>query len=268
MPTRSPAWPACPRMRRATTNTSSRSGVALQRGSHHREAVTAFLQALALQPNDAMTHYRLGMAFKDQGLKAEAAECVRTALLLGLDHQRTRRAGPARLPRARGLPLAAGGAGPRRAAPRRAGGAGRHSPRDRRVRACGARRRPARTAQGRAALCAARRVARAAAVAAPGQGPRRPDAHRLPVGRLPPARHQPVDGADAGESRPRPLRGHARLGRAGRRQCDAPPHRRCLRALRGRARPRRRGRRAAHPRAGASTSWSMPRAPRSGRCCR
>lgn len=60
-------------------------GVALQRGKHHGEAVMAYLQALALQPNDAMTHYRLGMAFKDQGMKAEAAECVRTALLLGLD---------------------------------------------------------------------------------------------------------------------------------------------------------------------------------------
>lgn len=60
-------------------------GVALQRGKHHAQAVMAFLQALALHPNDAMTHYRLGMAFKDQGLKAEAAECVRTALLLGLD---------------------------------------------------------------------------------------------------------------------------------------------------------------------------------------
>lgn len=60
-------------------------GVALQRSRRHGEAVMAFLQALALQPNDAMTHYRLGMAFKEQGQKVEAAECVRTALLLGLD---------------------------------------------------------------------------------------------------------------------------------------------------------------------------------------
>lgn len=60
-------------------------GVALQRSRRHGEAVMAFLQALALQPNDAMTHYRLGMAFKDLGQKVEAAECVRTALLLGLD---------------------------------------------------------------------------------------------------------------------------------------------------------------------------------------
>jgi predicted O-linked N-acetylglucosamine transferase (SPINDLY family) len=42
------------------------------------------MQALALQPADALTHYRLGMAFKDKAMKVEAAECVRTALLLGL----------------------------------------------------------------------------------------------------------------------------------------------------------------------------------------
>lgn len=59
-------------------------GVALQRCGRHAEAGNAFLQALARKMDDALTHYRLGMAFKDQGMKAEAAECVRTALLLGL----------------------------------------------------------------------------------------------------------------------------------------------------------------------------------------
>jgi predicted O-linked N-acetylglucosamine transferase (SPINDLY family) len=59
-------------------------GVALQRRRRHDEAIGAFLQALAQQPNDPMTHYRLGMCFKDKAMKVEAAECVRTALLLGL----------------------------------------------------------------------------------------------------------------------------------------------------------------------------------------
>jgi protein O-GlcNAc transferase len=60
-------------------------GVALQRAQRHDDAIGAFMRSLALQPADALTHYRLGMAFKDKGMKAEAAECVRTALLLGLD---------------------------------------------------------------------------------------------------------------------------------------------------------------------------------------
>ncbi|MBX3606938.1 MAG: hypothetical protein KF788_16795 [Piscinibacter sp.] len=60
-------------------------GVALQRCHRHDEAIVAFMQALALKMDDGVVHFRLGMSFKDKGLKAEAAECVRTALLLGLD---------------------------------------------------------------------------------------------------------------------------------------------------------------------------------------
>ena len=60
-------------------------GVALQRCHRHDEAIAAFMQALALKIDDGVVHFRLGMSFKDKGLKAEAAECVRTALLLGLD---------------------------------------------------------------------------------------------------------------------------------------------------------------------------------------
>ena len=43
-----------------------------------------FLQALALKMDDAYLHFHLGMSFKSQGMKAEAAECVRTAVVLGL----------------------------------------------------------------------------------------------------------------------------------------------------------------------------------------
>src|SRR5205085_3321601 len=51
----------------------------------HEEAIAAFFEALAMKMDDALSHFRLGMSFKDLGMKAEAAECVRTAVLLGLD---------------------------------------------------------------------------------------------------------------------------------------------------------------------------------------
>ncbi len=59
-------------------------GLALQRCRRHVEAVRAFFDALALKIDDAVTHFRLGMSFKEMGMKSEAAECVRTAVLLGL----------------------------------------------------------------------------------------------------------------------------------------------------------------------------------------
>ena len=58
--------------------------VSLQRSQRHEEAIRAFFDALALKMDDALSHFRLGMSFKDLGMKAEAAECVRTAVLLGL----------------------------------------------------------------------------------------------------------------------------------------------------------------------------------------
>ena len=57
---------------------------ALQRAHRHADAVSAFMNALTFKLDDALTHFRLGMSFKDMGLKAQAAECIRTALLLGL----------------------------------------------------------------------------------------------------------------------------------------------------------------------------------------
>jgi predicted O-linked N-acetylglucosamine transferase (SPINDLY family) len=58
--------------------------VSLQRLHRHEAAVQSFLAALALKIDDALAHFRMGMSFKELGLKAEAAECVRTALALGL----------------------------------------------------------------------------------------------------------------------------------------------------------------------------------------
>ncbi|HEX4233428.1 MAG TPA: hypothetical protein VH041_03915 [Caldimonas sp.] len=58
--------------------------VALQSCRRHEEAIRSFLDALALKLDEAITHFRLGMSFKEMGMKAEAAECVRTAIVLGL----------------------------------------------------------------------------------------------------------------------------------------------------------------------------------------
>lgn len=58
--------------------------IALQRCRRHADAISAFMNALSAKLDDAMTHFRLGMSFKDMGLKAQAGECIRTALLLGL----------------------------------------------------------------------------------------------------------------------------------------------------------------------------------------
>lgn len=58
--------------------------LALQRSSRHAEAVAAFFEALALNMTDGKLHFHLGMSFKDLGMKAEAAECLRTAVTLGV----------------------------------------------------------------------------------------------------------------------------------------------------------------------------------------
>lgn len=49
-----------------------------------QDAVESHLKVLCLQPANASLHLYLGLSFKSLGLKLEAAECFRTALLLGL----------------------------------------------------------------------------------------------------------------------------------------------------------------------------------------
>jgi protein O-GlcNAc transferase len=58
--------------------------MALQMAARHAEAVPLFLQALALKIDDPFLHFHLGTSFKQLGMKAEAAECVRTAVTLGV----------------------------------------------------------------------------------------------------------------------------------------------------------------------------------------
>ena len=58
--------------------------VSLQRSRRHEEAIRSFFDALTLKMDDALSHFRLAMSFKELGMKAEAAECIRTAIVLGL----------------------------------------------------------------------------------------------------------------------------------------------------------------------------------------
>ena len=62
---------------RRTTQPVSKLAVALQCCRRHQEAIRAFFDALALKLDEPTTHFRLGMSFKELGMKAEAAECVR-----------------------------------------------------------------------------------------------------------------------------------------------------------------------------------------------
>ena len=52
-----------------------------------KAALASCLSVLASSPGDAGLHLMLGQAFKGLGMKLEAAECFRTALLLGLGHR-------------------------------------------------------------------------------------------------------------------------------------------------------------------------------------
>lgn len=57
---------------------------ALFNAGMHREAIGALFDALNGNMAHAMSHYRLGVSFNSLGMKAEATECLRTALILGM----------------------------------------------------------------------------------------------------------------------------------------------------------------------------------------
>jgi predicted O-linked N-acetylglucosamine transferase (SPINDLY family) len=59
-------------------------GLAQQRSSQHHEAIASLMQALAHKMDDAYLHFHLGTSFKELGMKAEAAECVRSSVLFGV----------------------------------------------------------------------------------------------------------------------------------------------------------------------------------------
>ncbi|HET7527937.1 MAG TPA: hypothetical protein VFK10_18500, partial [Burkholderiaceae bacterium] len=59
-------------------------GMALQRLDQHAQALPVFVDALRTKIDDPLTHYLMALSMKDLGHKAEAAECLRTALVLGM----------------------------------------------------------------------------------------------------------------------------------------------------------------------------------------
>jgi predicted O-linked N-acetylglucosamine transferase (SPINDLY family) len=59
---------------------------ALRQLGRPSEALAAYMEALALCPAGGTLHYRLGLCFCDLGMRAQAVECFRTALMLDLGH--------------------------------------------------------------------------------------------------------------------------------------------------------------------------------------
>ncbi|WP_290900676.1 glycosyltransferase family 41 protein [Aquabacterium sp.] len=73
-----------PEERRNSREYWSALGCALQNTGKQQEAIAAFMEALTLQMDDAISHYRMGISFYEMQLKEEASECFRTSLILGL----------------------------------------------------------------------------------------------------------------------------------------------------------------------------------------
>jgi len=59
-------------------------GEALFNAGNYQATIDALFEALSRDIDHALSHYRLGLAFNSLGMKHEATECFRTALLLGL----------------------------------------------------------------------------------------------------------------------------------------------------------------------------------------
>lgn len=59
-------------------------GEALFNAGQYQEAIGALFEALSRNIDHALSHYRLGLSFNSLGMKQEATECFRTALVLGL----------------------------------------------------------------------------------------------------------------------------------------------------------------------------------------
>ena len=77
------AWASCRRRSRPTIPHLMSKAMALQR-ARAMPRPCRLPQALALKMDDALLHFHLGTSFRQLGMKAEAAECVRTAVTLGL----------------------------------------------------------------------------------------------------------------------------------------------------------------------------------------
>ena len=60
-------------------------GEALFKAGRYQEAIGALFDALAGDIAHAMSHYRLGLSFNRLSMKREATECLRTALVIGMN---------------------------------------------------------------------------------------------------------------------------------------------------------------------------------------
>lgn len=60
-------------------------GEALFNAGRHEQAVSALFEGLKQDITHALSHYRLGLSFNSLGMKKEAIECLRTALLMGME---------------------------------------------------------------------------------------------------------------------------------------------------------------------------------------
>lgn len=59
-------------------------GEYLFNAGQYKEAISALFEALGRNIDHALSHFRLGLSFNALGLKKEATECLRTALVLGM----------------------------------------------------------------------------------------------------------------------------------------------------------------------------------------
>lgn len=64
-------------------------GVALHNTGQYRDAITAYFQSLALKLDAPLTHYRLGLSFRELNMSYESTECFRTAVSLDNPDVRT-----------------------------------------------------------------------------------------------------------------------------------------------------------------------------------
>lgn len=60
-------------------------GEMLFNANRHEQAVSALFDGLKQDITHALSHYRLGLSFNSLGMKKEAVECLRTALIMGME---------------------------------------------------------------------------------------------------------------------------------------------------------------------------------------
>jgi hypothetical protein len=197
--------------------------------------VDIFFQALALQVDNALVHYRLGLTFRDLALNREATECFRTAIALDdgavrllslslLVHESRQSCDWSTLEQDTAALLAALDAADDTTGQMLSPFA---------LLAVDA----TPEQQRRMGAIRARSLSQGVLPLPRPAPPPRPHPRGLPVQRLPPPRHRRADGRAAGAPRQPALRGLPLLPQRGRRHAADAPHPRRLRPPRGCAPP-------------------------------